>query len=333
MGGQRRVGRRTLTTLAVLVLQLAGCVLVLLAPLDPAPHDVPVAISAPAVVASSLAEQVDARPGSPLRAEAVTDAGAARHEVESGRVVAALAIDLRLNTAILYVSSAQGDALTDAVSATVRAMAEPFAVEVTTQDVAPLPAGSAGQAGLRLAVIGSVVLGLVVPVVITWRRGPVADTWSQAARRVLVVAAAASVLAVPSAWLAADQVGGSFGAWWIALSLTMLATSAATLALSGVLGVAGIGVATLVLVISAAPLARVEHPLLLPAPWGAVTPWLPHGAGLDAARHLALLDGTGAVRPVVVLVAWIVVSCVALAVARRERRRAGVSWRSPAPAR
>jgi hypothetical protein len=87
------------------------------------------------------------------------------------------------------------------------------------------------------------------------------------------------------------------------------------------------------LLVSAAPLARVEHPLLLPTPWVQLTPWLPHGAALDAARQIAWFDGAGTPRPVLVLIAWLAVSCVVLAVSRRERRRAGVDPRSVATAR
>ncbi|MET0447047.1 MAG: hypothetical protein ABW004_01520 [Aeromicrobium sp.] len=333
MGAERRIGRRTVSTLVVLVLQLAACLLLLVVPFDGGPHHAPVTISAPSVVASSLADQVNARAGHPLDAGVAETAADARGDVESGRVVAALAIDLRLNRATLFVSSAQGDALTDAVSADIRSMAEPFAVTVTSEDVAPVPDGSAGQTGLRLVVAGSVLLGLAIAIVITWRRGPVADRWAHAGLRILITVGVAGVVSLAVAAVAAHRVGGSLVGWWSVLVLTVLATTAATLARAGVLGVPGFVVATLVFVLTAAPLARVEHPLLLPPLWGAVTPWLPHGACLDAARQVAWFDGTGTLGPVVVLVAWIAVSCVVLAAARRERRRAGVDWRRGATAR
>ncbi|MCL3818524.1 hypothetical protein [Aeromicrobium wangtongii] len=332
MGGQRRAGRRGTLTLAVLALQLAVCLVLLIVPLHSEPHRAPVTISGPAVVADSLARQVRERSGGPLDAGAVTTAREARADVEQGRAVAALAIDLRLNRATLFVSSAQGAALTDAVSRVVGAVAAPFAVDVTTQDVAPLPDGSAGQRGLKIAVAAAIAFGLVFAILVTWWRGPVADEWSHAALRIASAVGAAAITSLAIAVVAADQVGGSVLAWWGVLALAMLATSAATLALAAVLGVVGVGVATLVFSVSAAPLARIEHPLLLPAPWGQVTPWLPHGAGLDAARQVAWFDGAAFARPLAVLAAWLVVSCIALAVARRERRRAGVQWRSPATA-
>jgi hypothetical protein len=333
MGGQGRTGRRAAVTLVVLGLQVVVCLVLLVVPLDGEPHRAPVTISAPAVVADSLAAQVDRRAGRPLEAGAVTSADQARRDVQRGRAVAGLVIDLRLNRATLLVSSAQGEELTAAVSGVVGAMAAPFAVDIRTEDVAPVPPGSAGQRGLRIAVAASIILGLLFAIVVTWWRGPVADEWSHAALRIVSAVGVAAAASLALAVDAANQVGGSVPGWWCVLGLAMLATSAATLALAAVLGVAGVGLATLVFIVSAAPLVRIEHPLLLPAPWGGMTPWLPHGAGLDAARQIAWFGGDGAARPLTVLGAWLAVSCVVLAVARRERRRAGVEWRAAAMAR
>ncbi|MET0768150.1 MAG: hypothetical protein ABWY50_10940, partial [Aeromicrobium sp.] len=208
MNGRRRIGRRTAWALIILVAQLLVGLLVLVVPLDATPHRAPVTISAPAVVASSLADRVNAMAGTPLEAGAVTDAETARTDVETGRVVAALAIDLRLNRATLFVSSAQGDALTGAVSAVVQAMAEPFAVSVVTEDVAPLPDGSAGQRGLRLVVAVTVLLGLAIAIGVTWRRGPVADRWSHAGQRVVLAVVVSAAGSAAVAVGAAGQVGG-----------------------------------------------------------------------------------------------------------------------------
>ena len=324
------MGRRAIVMIVVLVAQLAICLTVLLVPLEPALHAAPVTISGPPVVTSALADQVNAGPGHPLDAGTATDAQQARDDVEQGRAVAAASIDLRLDRTTVFVSSAQGRVLGDSVTALVRATAEPFGSAVTTEDVAPLPTGSSGQAGLRLVVVAAVVLGLGIAVAVTWRRGPVADTWAEALRRMGSAGGVAALASLALATLAAHHVGGGVVGWWSVLWLAAVATSAATLALEGVLGVAGIGLATTVFVAMAAPLARIEHPLLLPGPWSVVTPWLPHGAGLDAARQVAWFDGAGAARPVAVLTSWLVVSCIVLMVARRERRRAGVVWRSGA---
>lgn len=320
-------------TWVVLTLQLAICVALVVMPLTAEPHHAPVTISAPTVVAASLAAQIDALPGEPLRAGATADADQARDDVLTGRSVAAVDVDLRRNRATLFVSSAQGAGLSRAVGDVVRAAAAPFAVTVVTDDVAPLPDGSAGQRGLRLTVAAAVVLGLALAAAATWRWGPVTDTWSQAVRRVAFVVGGATLLGWCLSVGAAHLVGGPVLGWWTVLAATAVATAAATLALNAVLGAAGIGLAAMVFVVSAVPLARVEHPLLLPTPWAQVTPWLPHGAGLDAARQVAWFAGAEVARPFLVLAGWVVVSCAVLAVARRERRLAGVEWRRAATAR
>lgn len=317
---------RTGAMVAVLSLQLVVCLVLLVVPLGNDPHAAPVTINAPAVVAEALAEQANSRDGTPLDAGVATSPGQARRDVEQGRAVAAVVIDLRLNRATLLVSAGQGDALSDAVSSVVRRIAQPFSATVTTEEVGSGPAGSTAQRTLRLLVAAAVLMGLGIATAAAWRGGPVTDTWAKAARRVAVTGGVAAVGAVVLAVVAAGQIGGSFTGWWALLALTVLATTAATFALAGVLGAAGIGVATLVFVVSAAPLARIEHPMLLPAPWSEIVPWLPHGASLDAARQVGWYDGSGSAQPVVVLVAWLVVSCLVLAVARRERLRAGVVW-------
>lgn len=317
---------RTSAMFAVLGLQLVVCVVLLIVPLGNDPHRAPVTISAPAVVATALAEQANSRDGAPLDAGVAASPEQARRDVEQGRAVAAVVIDLRLNRATLLVSAGQGEALSDAVSSEVRQLAEPFSATVTTRDVGSGPAGSAAQRSLRLLVGAAVLMGLGIAMAAAWRDGPVTDTWSQAARRVAVTVGITAVGAVALAAAAHHLIGGSFASWWAVLALTVLATTAATFALAGVLGAAGIGLAALVFVVSAAPLARVEHPMLLPAPWSEIVPWLPHGASLDAARQVGWYDGSAAAQPVVVLVVWLAVSCLVLAVARRERLRAGVVW-------
>lgn len=326
MWGLRRITRGTAATMLVVALQLAVCLVVLVAPLDGTPHGAPVTVTGPPIVADALVAHGDQRAGAPLDGTVVATESQARAEVESGRSVAALVIDVRLNSATLLVSSAQGPALTEAVTREVRAMAQPYAAAITVRDIAAPPGGSWGQTGLRLVVACAIALGLGIAIAVTWRRGPVADTWRESARRLVLAVGTAAVASGLLAVVAADRIGGEVLGWWAVACLAVLATGTATLALEGLFGVAGIGVATLVTVVSGTPLARVEHPLLLPEPWRVVTPWLPHGAALDAGRQIAFFDGVGTTRPVLVLASWVVVSYVLLAVARRERRRAGVTF-------
>lgn len=326
MTQRRGPSTRTLAAVAVVALQLAVCLAVVLAPLDARPHGARVGIVAPPIVATALAQQANALDGRPVRAEALRSAGAARAEVRDGRSEAALVVDVRSNRAVLMVSSAQGSGVVEGLVEVARSLAGRFSADVEVRDIAPEPDGSAGRRGVFAAIGASVVTGLAIAVVLTWRRGPVADTWREAWRRMATGAAVSALVSLAVALVASHAVGGDLATWWFCSVLAASATCAATMALEGLLGVAGIGVGVTVLVIAGAPLLRVGHPLLLPTPWGDLVGWLPLGAALRAGAQIAFFDSAAVVQPLTVLVAWLLVSLVALAVARRERRRAGVVW-------
>ncbi len=316
----------------MVVTQVVVGLLVALLPSGGTPHEVPVAISGPLILATSMADQADQRTGTALDAHAVASAADARDEVRRGTVVAAIDIDLRRDRATVYLASAQGEQVTRAVASSVRAIAGPFGVTVTTRDVVPAPDVPGSSWALRVLVTAAVALGLALAVVVTWRRGPVADTRPESMRRVLVVVGSAAASAVAGASIATAWIGGSWPGWWLVLALTTIAVSGLTLALESVLGVAGVGLSVTAALATAAPLVRVDHALLLAEPWRSVTPWLPHGAALDAVRDVAFFGGVALLRPVTVLLAWTLVSYAVLVVARRERRRAGVRWSDDAAA-
>jgi hypothetical protein len=115
--------------------------------------------------------------------------------------------------------------------------------------------------------------------------------------------------------------GTGFWRWWLLAALTILAGAMTTQALLSVFGVDGLGVATTVLVLAAAPLVTLVHPLLLPEPWATITPWLPHGAALEAGTSLGYFGGEQVLRPSLVLVAWSVISVIPNVASRREPRR------------
>jgi hypothetical protein len=326
MDGLRRVSRPAVVTAAVVVTQVVVGLLVALMPSGGTPHEVPVAISGPLILATSMADQADQSTGAALDAHAVASADDAREEVRRGTVVAAIDIDLRRDRATLYLASAQGEQVTRAVGSSVRAIAGPFGVTVTTRDVVPAPDVWGASWALRVLVTAAVALGLALAVVMTWRRGPVADTRPESLRRVLVVVGSAAAASVVGAAVANVWIGGSWVGWWTVLALTAIAVGGLTLAFESVLGVAGIGLSVTAALATAAPLVRVDHALLLADPWRSVTPWLPHGAALDAVREVAFFGGAGLLRPVTVLLAWTLVSYAVLVVARRERLRAGVRW-------
>lgn len=317
-----------------MAVQVVVALSLVLLPLGGGPHRAPVAISAPPIVASTLADRSVQQSGGTLDAHPVSSARQARDEVREGVVVAAIDIDLRRARATLFVASAQGTRVTDSVAASIMAATDSFGTKVETVDVVPLPDVRGAAWALRALVALAVAVGLGLVVVVTWRRGPVADTRPEGLRRLLGVVVSAVLGGAVLATIATSWIGGSWPGWWGLLALTSASISVLTLGLESVLGVAGLGLAVTATVATGAPLLGADRADLLAQPWRSVTPWLPHGAALDAARDIAFFGGPSSVdvRPVLVLAAWTVVSWVVVVVARRERRRAGVRWSAEADA-
>lgn len=120
-----------------------------------------------------------------------------------------------------------------------------------------------------------------------------------------------------------DALPGSIWALWGLGTLLVFAVGALTLALQGLAGIVGIGLAILLVVVLGNPSAGGAYPYpLLPPFWRAIGPALPPGAGTYATRSIAYFRGNGAGGPMLVLAAWAVAGSVvtlACAMARRQR--------------
>jgi hypothetical protein len=78
----------------VVTVQAVVCVAIALMSVDGGPHHAPVSFTGPPIVAQSLADRAGAIPGDPLAARAVSSEARARADVEDGRAVAAVVVDL-----------------------------------------------------------------------------------------------------------------------------------------------------------------------------------------------------------------------------------------------
>lgn len=312
--------KRVVAAVLLGALQLVVLVSLALAGPDDEPHAAPVRIVAPPVVATTIVDRANDAAGRPLDARALTSDAEARASVERGHSVAAVVVDLRVESDIVYVAGANGADLNRRVLHQVRTVEQSFGRTVVVRDLVPVRDGDAGARGVYVLVGVSVLLGFVGPIVITWLRGPVAPTVRRGALRLAITASASMAVGLVVAGAAAAYYDNGFAQWWIVSALTVMAISTTTLALESLLGVVGIGVSTTVFVLAAAPLVRLTHPLLLPQPWSAITPWLPHGAAIEAGRGTAYFGGA-ATRPMLTLGAWSLLAIMTLVVARRERSR------------
>ncbi|CAM5450290.1 Membrane protein OS=Streptomyces fumanus OX=67302 GN=GCM10018772_45560 PE=4 SV=1 [Streptomyces fumanus] len=115
--------------------------------------------------------------------------------------------------------------------------------------------------------------------------------------------------------------GGVADLWGLG-ALVTFAVGAATLALQGVFGIVGIGLAILLVVIAGNPSAGGAFPLpMLPPFWKAIGPALPPGAGTWAARSVAYFRSNDLTLSLLVLWAWAVAGTALTMLASALRRR------------
>ena len=263
------------------------------------PHDVPIEVVAPAVVAESLAEQAGALVGHPFAATAVAedDAGGSRARVADGSVVAALVVDLRGTEDTLVLHAGIDPALATAVTERVVQTEETHCRTIVVDHVGA--AAPLGADGSRLFVLAATLVGLALAAAVAIRRGPVASSLRDGVRRALVVRAAslgASGLGAVVAGLPAPAT--------LVVALHVFAVGLLALALESMFGRSGLVVASVADVGLTAPLLAGTDPLLMPSSWSWLATWSPSGAALRRVDSVALFGLAHLLQPVLVLLAW-----------------------------
>lgn len=301
----RIVSRGTALLLALVL--LAGVVWTVLAvrAADGELHDAPVLLLGPDVVTSAVAARADAVDDPPLATTRSDDPDRAAQALADGEVVAVLHLDLtgtvdRLETA--------GGAAPGRERALVGLVADLEAAYGRSARYEPqVPVGRVGAPTIAAAAVGA---GLLLVVVVSLWRGPVARSLPRGLMRVgalLLLGTAVGGLvevAVPHAGLGAVPVGTAVvAAGLLALALEVLA------------GLRGLAAAVLVLLVVPLPLVVAGDAWLLTGPARAVTGWTLVGA---TAESIAVDTGPGD-RPALVLVGTVLVSTVVLVLWRATR--------------
>ncbi len=318
--------RAALLVLGVLVLQLAFVTSYIGAFHLPKPHEIPIAVAAPAApVAERSAQQLGALPGDPLDPHVVKDGAEARAQVENRDVDGALVIDPAGRTDLLLVASGAGASLSQALEEVVGRAEQAQGRTVRVTDVAPAAKGDSRGLSSFYLVIGWCVGGYLCAAILAISAGARPANPHRAVIRLgalLGYALAAGLLGALIAGPVLDALPGSIWGLWGLGTLVVFAVGAITLAFQGLAGVIGIGLAILVIVVLGNPSAGGAYPYpLLPPFWSAIGPALPPGAGTYAARSITYFGGNGAGGPMLVLSAWAVVgAAVTLACATTRRR-------------
>jgi hypothetical protein len=309
--------RAAVLVIGVLLLQLGFVLSYVGAFHAPAPRDVPLAVvmpaGAPAGIAQVVVDRLEGLAGDPLGVLVADTEDDARGLLADREVDGALLLGTGTADTLL-VSSAEGGAVSSALTEVLTQVDAAQQRTVTTDDVLPAAEGDARGLSAFYLAVGWVVGGYLVASIIGLSSGSRPLTRARGAVRLGSVAVYAVVSGIGGA-LITGPVLGVFDGHLLALSafgaLLVFAVGAFTMALQVWTGLVGIGLAILLFVVLGNPSAGGAYPTpLLPPFWAAIGPWLPPGAGTDAVRGIVYFDGAGAGQACLVLAAYAVVGLV-----------------------
>ncbi|MFF4330837.1 DUF3533 domain-containing protein [Streptomyces sp. NPDC001591] len=329
--------RAAVLVLGVLALQLAFITSYIGAFHHPMPSEIPLSVAAPAQpLAVRTAERLGALPGKPLAPSAVADEATALARVRNREADGALILQPDRPEDRLLVASGSGASLSQALEQILTAAGKSQGRGLTVVDVAPADRGDSRGLSSFYLVVGWCVGGYLCAAVLAISAGARPANSARAVIRLgalLLYAIAAGLLGAVIAGPVLGALPGPVPALWGLGTLVVFAVGALTLALQGLAGVVGIGLAILLVVVLGNPSAGGAYPYpLLPPFWRAIGPALPPGAGTYAARSIAYFRGNGAAGPMLVLSAWAVAgSAVTLACALARRGRPGAAVGSGLP--
>ena len=324
MTSPRRVRRSTWILLAVLLVIQVGLVVAHLGRRSTQPHDVPVAVQGPGIIAQSVVERLNHLPGDPLRATALPDETDPRDPVRTGEAVASLVVDPDATAVnVLYVSSVNDPDMSVLMKQVAARVSDPMDRQYETRVVAPAHHPGVARSTVYLLSGLWIVVGFVAAV--AWsvlgrvRRRPGVG----GARVVLHLAGACAALSLLVAGVTTVTTDGSFWPLWGLGFAAMFAAAAATAALDVLFGPVGVAVAATVLVFLTGPLFSVRDARLLPAPWWQAEPWTPHGATLHLTASFSWFGSSDVLQPALLLGGVILVSLVVLAMAPHRGAESG----------
>ncbi len=292
----------------------------------PSPHQIPVSVTAPAIVAPRAVAQLNALPGKPLAATQVPDAAAGIARLRDRSSYGLLEVSATSITDHLTVASAAGTSTADAVISALQAVDARSSRTLLVRDIAPpAPGDHNGLSAFYLA-IGWMIGGYLAASML----GVSAGARSLTLNRVTIRLAALAVYAAVTSLLGVLIVGpwlhalpsDILGLWGIGI-LVIFSAAAFTTALMTVAGIIGIGLAIILFVIVGNPSAGGAYGWpLLPGFWATVGPWLPPGAATDAIRGAVYFGNAAITRDLLVLggyaLAGLVVSYLVLMLAGRR---------------
>ncbi|MBE8476639.1 ABC-2 transporter permease [Streptomyces justiciae] len=328
--------RATLLVLGVLALQLLFIASYVGALHDPKPKDVPFGVVAPRAAAQQAVTRLEQLPGSPLDPRAVADEATARKQIMNRDIDGALIINVAGPKDTLLVASGGGTVLATTLEKYLTALEASQQRSLRTVDVAPASSTDFDGLSSFYVVVGWCVGGYLTASILAISTGARPANPRRAAIRLVVMALVSIAGGIGGAVIVGpilDALPGSVMAFWGLGALVTFAVGAATLALQGMFGIVGIGLAILLVVIAGNPSAGGAFPLpMLPPFWKAIGPALPPGAGTWVARSIAYFKGNDTTASLLVLSAWAaagIVITMGASVLRARREGAPLPTQTP----
>ncbi|MEU1825497.1 DUF3533 domain-containing protein [Streptomyces abikoensis] len=317
-------GRAAVLVIGVLVLQLAFIASYVGAFHSPKPKDIAIGVVAPGPLGDQLVKKLDALPGHPLDPRTVPDEARAREEIGARDLDAALVVHPRGTTDTLLVAGGAGASLAQAAEAVMTRAERAEGRALRVVDTAPAAAGDARGLSAFYLVVGWCVGGYLCAAILAISAGARPANTHRAVIRLAALAVYALAAGLLGTVIAGPVLGalpgGILGLWGLG-ALVVFAVGSLTLALQGLAGVVGIGLAIAIVVVLGNPSAGGAYPYpLLPPFWRAIGPALPPGAGTWSARSIAYFRGNALTGPLLVLSAWAVAGTAATLLSATFRR-------------
>ncbi|WP_405672855.1 ABC transporter permease [Streptomyces sp. NBC_01530] len=292
--------RRRLIAVVVLVPVLAALALWAFAwpAARTAPRDLPLGVAGPPAATAQLARQLDRKDGA-FEIHHYADETAARHAVEDRTVYGAVAVTPKGPE--LLTASAASPVVAQLLQQAVAQQASAAGTQIRTVDVVAAPANDPRGAALNSSVLPLALAGIAAGAVVTM-------LGLRGVHAVAALVVSAGLVGAAAACIAHSWLGVLTGDWWAeaaVLGLSTLAVSGAVAGLAALLGQAGLGIASGVVMLFGNPFSgAASAPQMLPEPVGAIGQWLPPGASTTLLRSVSFFDGAAATGPALTLTWW-----------------------------
>ncbi|MFF8633667.1 hypothetical protein ACF052_05620 [Streptomyces pilosus] len=317
-------GRKLAAQLVAIVVGLTAAITLMLCAFglpsaNGGPHHAPLGVTGPKSTVAAVQKQL---PGDGWEITRYGNAHALTRAIENRDAVGGLAFSD--DGVTVYTATAGGQMISNAVSGLGTTLADRQHVSATVRDIVPFPEDDPRGTGLASAAL-PMVFGGMLPAIVLLHFFP-----GHTNLRTRLVGVVAFALAGGAAVTAVLQfgIGTLAGNYWVTslgLGLGMAALAIPFLGLESLLGYAGFGAGSVVMMFLGNPLSGLATgPYWLPDGWSTLGQLMPPGASGSLLRADAFYDGTGAGGPAVVLGVWVLAGLALMFAAdRRHNRKAG----------